>query len=538
MSEIVLTGYGDRAHDAAVQARARRLESMGEASRRTDRSGVPLRRIVERVYTSNLRDAPAAIVRRNAWRVLGALAPGAVISARSAAAARPVDWGDGPDRTSWVFLTGGYRRNLSLPGLEARMQDGPGPLRGDIPLMGLHLASPARHCLENLGPSRARGGPSRTTGRAAGETYLSEQCRVAGEDGLRALRDHARDICADLGGTVRFAELDGIVGALLRTRDAGILVTARGRSLAAGLPYDPACMERVAALHAHLASRPMPRRADPGAGRPAAANAAFLEAYFSNFIEGTRFTVGEARDIVRAGRIPDGRLADALDVLNTHAQVTGLDASARMPRDAARFVEGLRERHARLMAHRPEVRPGAFKERPNRAGNTVFVAPDLVEGTLRAGHELLEALDDPFARAVLLHYLIVDVHPWNDGNGRLARIAMGCELSAGGLARAIVPTVFRDDYVGGQRAMSKRSDCGANFRAIDRAQAVAASIAQDDLDACIGLWASTMAFVEAGRNARLEDPDASSGIAWRDGVPAPEAYWEQEDAPDPLGFAP
>jgi hypothetical protein len=41
----------------------------------------------------------------------------------------------------------------------------------------------------------------------------------------------------------------------------------------------------------------------------------FYEAYFSNFIEGTEFTLQEAQDIVFGGEIPDDRPADAHDVL-------------------------------------------------------------------------------------------------------------------------------------------------------------------------------------------------------------------------------
>lgn len=40
-------------------------------------------------------------------------------------------------------------------------------------------------------------------------------------------------------------------------------------------------------------------------------------------------------------------------------------------------------------------RPGELKLYPKQAGNTVFVAPDLVEGTLRRGYEILDSLTTP-----------------------------------------------------------------------------------------------------------------------------------------------
>jgi len=43
----------------------------------------------------------------------------------------------------------------------------------------------------------------------------------------------------------------------------------------------------------------------------------FFESYFSNFIEGTEFDIGEAYEIVYEGVIPQERSDDAHDVLGT-----------------------------------------------------------------------------------------------------------------------------------------------------------------------------------------------------------------------------
>lgn len=521
MSEILFSGTGDRAFDASLQARARLYEGMTELSRRTDRSGRPLRRLAERVYTTNLTEEASSIFRRNAWRIIGALFPGCVISGRTAADARPVV--DAETELAWVFLTGPYRRGVSLPGIEIRMNKGSGPLPGDIPISGLFLASPERHCLENLMASRTREGPSRTTGREAVERYLSEQCRIGGEDSLNGLRDRARAIASLLDAQSQFEEINGIVGALLHSREASGLVTREGKARAQGVPYDPKCVETLDALFAYLSSRPMPRRLDETRGA-AAINGAFMEAYFSNFIEGTTFLVQEARELVFEGRISAQRPKDGRDVLATFTQLADLGRS-NPSRDGADLVEELQARHARLMGHRPELLPGRFKTEWNRAGNTVFVAPDLVQGTLLRGHEMLSSITEPFARAVFLHFLVSAVHPFDDGNGRLARILMSKELAIGGLARVIVPTVYRDDYLGGQRALSRRSDAGANFRMLDRAQEVTAQIVENDLDACILMLASTMAFLEPGAHSRFQEPDGSIEIVWRDSVPAPADFW-------------
>ena len=53
-------------------------------------------------------------------------------------------------------------------------------------------------------------------------------------------------------------------------------------------------------------------------------------------------------------------------------------------------------------------------------------------------------------------FLVSDVHPFNDGNGRIARVMMNAELVATGATTIIIPTVFRDDYLQALRALTRR----------------------------------------------------------------------------------
>ena len=91
--------------------------------------------------------------------------------------------------------------------------------------------------------------------------------------------------------------------------------------------------------------------------------------------------------------------------------------------------------------------PGHFKEKNNRAGNTEFVEVSRVRGTLDAGFGYYAALTSPIARAIYMMFLISEVHPFQDGNGRMARIMMNAELFRAGEAKIIVPTVCREDYL-------------------------------------------------------------------------------------------
>jgi Fic family protein len=44
-------------------------------------------------------------------------------------------------------------------------------------------------------------------------------------------------------------------------------------------------------------------------------------------------------------------------------------------------------------------------------------------------------------------FLVAEVHPFTNGNGRLARIMMNAELVASGEVRLIIPTVYRANYL-------------------------------------------------------------------------------------------
>ena len=180
---------------------------------------------------------------------------------------------------------------------------------------------------------------------------------------------------------------------------------------AAGLPYDPERLDLLQRLHAELAgAAPVTRLARPTDG-PALP---FFEAYFSNFIEGTEFAVEEAADIVFKGHIPRARPEDAHDVLGTWKVVSDQIEMSRIPRSVEELTTLLKNRHARIMEGRLDKAPGRFKTDANRAGSTVFVAPELVEGTLSKGFEIYRSLATPLHRAIFMMFLISEVHPFAD----------------------------------------------------------------------------------------------------------------------------
>ena len=470
-----------------------------------------LRKLANRLYTTNLADPPESIVRRNLWPIVGAFVPGGLIADRTAMENAPAADGS-------VFLVADRFRPIDLPGITIKPRKGLPPLESDQPFIaGLRLSSIPRAYLDNMAVSRPREDQvGRTLTRAELEERLDTFLRRGGPDALNKLRDDARAIALALQLDDSFAQLDKLIGALLGTREAA-LETSSARARRAGRPYDPQRQSLFEALHVALRVAPAIIRPTSARTPDQAAVLAFYESYFSNFIEGTEFPVEEAAEIVFDGRIPAGRPEDAHDILGTYRLAADPVDRRRAPQNAADLLDILKQRHAAVMGGRPDKMPGIFKSRSNQAGSTVFVAPDLVEGTLELGFGFYRSLETAFARAVFMMFLISEVHPFADGNGRTARLMMNAELSAGGEERIIIPTVYRNNYLAALKALSLNGIADPIVRTLEFAQKWTAAIDWASVETTRRVLKACHAFVDAteaeGRGVRLRLPEGGAGVS-------------------------
>jgi hypothetical protein len=434
------------------------------------------RKVGPRLYTRNVEAPLEQIVRRNWQRIAALYFPDAVVVDRSAIEAKPAEDGS-------LFLdVGGSRTRrepLRLPGLTIRPRSGPGPVDGDMPFMdGLNFSGPARKFLDNMRPSRAgRGGLARTLSQAEIEDELIRLASARGSEALNELRDKAREAAECLEATAELEALNETIGAVLGTHETE-LKTPAARARHRGLGFDPRRLDLFDALRTQLMQTPLPSRAEQPDSFPALS---FIEAYFSNWIEGTELELAEAEEIVFEGAVPEGRFEEAHDVLGTFELVDDSDLRARAPTNPDDLRDLLRSHHALMLARRPAASPGSFKLRPNRAGATTFVHPDLVNGTLIEGYRYYEALPDGLAKAIFMMFLVAEVHPFTDGNGRVGRVLMNAALSAAGEQRIVIPIVYRDEYLRGLRALSLNTNPQPLIRVLDYAQRYAAAIEWNDL---------------------------------------------------------
>jgi fido (protein-threonine AMPylation protein) len=158
------------------------------------------------------------------------------------------------------------------------------------------------------------------------------------------------------------------------------------------------------------------------------------------------------------------------------------------------------------MEGRPEKLPGQFKVVDNQAGATVFVSRFLVTGTLRQGFNMYQALDEPFARALFMMFMIAEVHPFMDGNGRMARVMMNAELIAGGETRIVIPSVYRQEYLASLRRLTNHRDPDSFTQVMSYAQLFVDRIDFTDLDVARRFLEAHNAFHDPANDIKLVMP--------------------------------
>ncbi|MBV5343234.1 Fic family protein, partial [bacterium] len=134
---------------------------------------------------------------------------------------------------------------------------------------------------------------------------------------------------------------------------------------------------------------------------------------------------------------------------------------------------------------------GVEDEIPDNSGLAVYPNPakdylnldyTLVKGTLVKGFDYYQALVHPFAKAAFMMFMISEVHPFSDGNGRISRIMMNAELFRGGQSRIIVPSVFREDYILALRKLTRSKEPATYIRVMEKLHKFSDNLYGDDFD--------------------------------------------------------
>lgn len=432
-----------------------------------------IRRIHQGIYTDNLKDAISDVVLSSWMDIVPHIITSGILSFRTALELKPTPFKDG----FVVFMTSSYTKNIQLPGLRINISKGNSHSHIEQVLPGVARSNTARLLLENLTTVRsAQYKGIKTIGSDGVEDFLAKELRLRGESILNQIRDETKRVGKELGYIAEQEKLNKIISALLLThKDEGYLNSKYANAIAIKEPFDSARVKLFQELATYLKKCIFLDRSYEYSKR-SFSNLSFFEAYFSNFIEGTEFEIDEAEDIVFKGVEIKNRHADSHDILSNFTLSNDFSEMNTRPRTLNELIDLLKTRHAYMMKERPEKRPGNFKEKPNRAGNTYFVHPNEVIGTLTQGFEIYHLLNEGLEKALFMHFLVSEVHPFDDGNGRLSRIMMNTELVSAGLYKIMIPSVHRDNYLNGLRLTSRDHNFRIYCKAMDQAQAYTASV--------------------------------------------------------------
>lgn len=435
-----------------------------------------IRKIAARIYSSNFTDPIEEIIKRNLLFILGNLYPNALLSHRSAFEFEPTQNGQ-------IFITYKYTKKVNLPGIVIHFLKGSKPIEGDNILTAkLFVSQKARAFLENLQPSKKIDTNAKCLSLHEIENKLEQVVRVNGEDELNKLRDKAKKIAEELHMEKEFKKLNNIISALLATHTSNILSSPIAAARALGFPYDPSRIQMFEKLFKELNKREFKYYPDNNSTIKAFQNFAFFESYFSNYIEGTVFEIDEAKQIIKENKPIPSRNDDSHDILGTYQIVSNKKEMQHIPKSADELIKIISYRHAILLSARESINPGLFKIKNNYAGSTSFVDFNLVKGTLIQSFDLYNALIHPFSRAAYMMFVLSEIHPFLDGNGRIARVMMNAELVKENQSKIIIPTVFRDDYMGALKKLTKQGDCVTYIRMLQQAHEFSANVYNDNID--------------------------------------------------------
>ena len=174
--------------------------------------------------------------------------------------------------------------------------------------------------------------------------------------------------------------------------------------------------------------------------------------YHSNAIEGNTLSLRETQLVLEGITPPGGKSIREVYEARNHERALGVVeawASARPPRGP--IVEAdLLAVHGAVLADIDATSAGRFRSQRVLIAGTRSVPPgahrfdELVPATLGLANQ---ADVHPLLRAAELHYNLAAVHPFNDGNGRTARLMMNYLLLRHGFPLAIIEIGERGAYL-------------------------------------------------------------------------------------------
>ncbi len=196
--------------------------------------------------------------------------------------------------------------------------------------------------------------------------------------------------------------------------------------------------------------------------------------YHSNAIEGNSLTLGETRAFLLEGLTAKGKpFKDHLDIRGHNELIHFLEGFVQ--RKEILSEAAIREMHKILLveqydveAQTPDgqttrklVKLGEYKTEPNAVRSSTGewiryalpedTAPKMAEMVAWYRQQAESRAEHPLLVAALFHHRFTNIHPFDDGNGRMARALMNLILMREGYPPVVIKDKQRQEYVAALR---------------------------------------------------------------------------------------
>jgi Fic family protein len=172
--------------------------------------------------------------------------------------------------------------------------------------------------------------------------------------------------------------------------------------------------------------------------------------YTSNAIEGNTLSAVETTLVIEQGITIGGKpLKDHLEAIDHYEAMRYI---RELGRRAERLTEsGIRSLHSLIVQRSQADIAGRYADLPRyvrtETGRHTFPSPAEIPAMMGDFAAWLGGAPDTPETAFAAHLRLVDIHPFNDGNGRTARLLMNLILIRGGYPPIAVRPVDRLSYV-------------------------------------------------------------------------------------------
>jgi Fic family protein len=174
--------------------------------------------------------------------------------------------------------------------------------------------------------------------------------------------------------------------------------------------------------------------------------------YSSNALEGNSLTLTETKIIIEDGITIGGKPLREVYETTGHAKAFDFMLSAARSDSAAITEDAICELHRLFYGSIDGETAGLYRSRRVFISGTDYVPPKLddVPALMSAFvNELAErqCAAHPVLLSAFAHRRLVDIHPFEDGNGRTARLLMNLLLVRSGYCIVSIPPVLRREYI-------------------------------------------------------------------------------------------